>query len=133
MELLSWSQGYTVYNEELDRHHEQLFNMLNRAYEYVMSSREVESILPMIDELSDYTRYHFTTEEQYMREQGFPELAGHMEKHKEFSYTIDTLRSRYHDNDLEVARELIIILGEWLLCHVLKEDMKYAASSSGTA
>lgn len=133
MPLLNWSQGYSVNDALLDRQHEKLFEILNRAYEYVMNSAEVDCVLPMIDELSEYTRYHFTAEEQYMRDKGFIGLAGHIEKHKEFTHTIESLRSRYHDNDLEVARELIIILGEWLLGHVLREDMLYAESTGCAA
>jgi len=125
MTLMNWTQEYSVHNELLDSHHEKLFEMLNKTYEYVMTSPDLDCVLPMVDELSEYTRYHFTSEEQHMREIGFSGLSGHIEKHREFTHTIEALRSRYHDNDLEVARELIILLGEWLLCHVLKEDRKY--------
>jgi hemerythrin-like metal-binding protein len=131
MPLLNWDQGYSVNDALLDSQHEKLFEMLNRAYEYVMTTPEVDCVLPIIDELSEYTGYHFSTEEQYMQAKGFSDLDEHIQKHREFTHTIEALRSRYHDNDLEVARELIIILGEWLLCHVLKEDMKYAKAFGG--
>ena len=133
MPLLNWSQGYSVNDALLDRQHEKLFEILNRAYEYVMTAPEVDCVLPMIDELSDYTRYHFSAEEQYMGDKGFNGLADHIHKHNEFTQTIELLRSRYHDNDLEVARDLIIILGEWLLSHVLREDMMYAEFSGCAA
>ena len=126
MSLFSWKPEYSVNEALLDRHHQQLFTVLNSVYENVMNSAELDSILPQIDELSKYTDYHFSTEEQYMRERGFPEIDDHIAKHREFTQTIAALRASYHNNDLEVARELIIVLGEWLLRHVLKEDMKYA-------
>jgi hemerythrin len=35
------------------------------------------------------------------------------------------MKTHYHGNKLEVAQELIIVLGDWLLNHVIKDDMKY--------
>lgn len=126
MSLFMWKPEYTVNEAALDDHHRHLFAVLNSVYENVMNSEELGSVLPQIDELAKYTKYHFSAEEQYMRETGFAGIEGHIAKHLEFTHTIETLRASYHNNDLEVAREMIIVLGEWLLQHVLKEDMKYA-------
>jgi len=124
MPLLRWVPGFSVKDELLDSHHRRLFHLLNSAFENVMDSPEVDRILPIIDELSEYTRHHFSAEEQFMRENGYPGIDRHIEKHREFAHAIEMLRSRYHDNDLEVAKSLIIVLGEWLLGHVLKDDMR---------
>jgi hemerythrin len=125
MSLFSWKPEYSVNDLTLDRHHQQLFTVLNSVYENVMNSPELDCVLPKIDELSDYTKYHFSTEEEYMKEKAVPDIDAHIEKHRQFTNKIDALRARYKNNDLEVARDLIIALGEWLLQHVLKEDRKY--------
>ena len=91
-----------------------------------MSSPEVESVLPLINELSEYTESHFSKEEQYMREKGFQEIDTHIAEHREFTRRIESLKTSYHGDNLEVTKELIIVLGEWLLHHVLKEDKKYS-------
>jgi hemerythrin len=126
MSLFVWKPEYSVNEAVLDAHHQQLFSILNSVYENVMNSPELDSVLPKIDQLSEYTKYHFSTEEVFMKEKKYPDIAEHIEKHREFSRTVDSLRTSYHDNDLEIAKKLIIVLGEWLLGHVLKEDMKYA-------
>ena len=131
MSLFTWKPEYSVNVASLDSHHQQLFSVLNSVYENVMNSREVECVLPKIDELSSYTRYHFSAEEQYMREKGFPDIDGHIAKHREFTHEIESLRNHCHENDLDVAKELIIVLGEWLLRHVLKEDRKYSGEPTG--
>lgn len=130
MTLFTWKPEYSVNDAALDEHHQKLFSVINSVYENVMNSREVDCVLPKIDLLSEYTKYHFASEEQYMREKGFPEIEDHLAKHREFAHTIETLRASYHNNDLEVSRDLIIVLGEWLLQHVLKEDRKYASLSA---
>jgi hemerythrin-like metal-binding protein len=126
MSLFTWKPEYSVNEASLDSHHQQLFTVLNSVYENVMNSRDVECVLPKIDELSSYTRYHLSAEEDYLKEKGFPEIDDHIAMHREFTRTIESLRTRCHENDLDVAKELIILLGEWLLRHVLKEDRKYS-------
>lgn len=126
MPLLSWKPEYSVKNSELDNHHEHLFLLLNNVYENVMSSLEVDSVLPLIEELTEYTRSHFIAEEQFMRDIQFQGLDEHISKHREFTNKIESIKIHYHGNNLEVTQELLIVLGEWLLGHVLKEDRKYA-------
>ncbi len=133
MPLFSWKPEYSVHEAVLDCHHKHLFSVLNSVYENVMSSPDLDCLLPKIDQLSTYTKAHFVAEEKYMREKGFSGLDDHIEKHREFARTIESLRARYHNNDLEVAKELIVVLGEWLLQHVIKEDGKYASCQAGRA
>lgn len=129
MSLFVWKPEYTVHEALLDTHHQQLFSVLNSVYENVMNNPELDSVLPKIDQLSEYVKYHFTTEEQYMKEKMYPGIEIHIAKHREFTQNIETLRGSYHSNDLEVAKVLIVLLGEWLLQHVLKEDIKYSQSA----
>lgn len=129
MSLFVWKPEYSVHEEKLDSHHQQLFSVLNSVYENVMNNSELDGVLPKIDELSEYTKYHFLAEEQYMKEINFPGAEEHIAKHREFTHKIEALRGSYHNNDLEVAKELIVVIGEWLLQHVLKDDMKYSRNS----
>ena len=134
MTLFSWKPAYSVNDAELDCHHKKLFAILNSVYESMMNSQMLDNMLPKIDELSEHTTLHFSAEERYMLENGYSGINAHIAEHREFTQTIETLRSRYHDNNLEVTRELIIVLGDWLLRHVLKEDKKYSKpSTEGTA
>ena len=130
MPLLSWKQEYSVSDVELDSHHQRLFFLLNSLFEKVMSSAEVDCLRPMIDELSDYTKYHFSSEEQHMRDKGFRGIDGHIAQHREFTNSIEILKSHYNGNDMEVSQELIVVLGSWLLSHVLKDDMQYSSLTS---
>lgn len=133
MPLLHWRPGYSVNEVELDNHHQKMFDILNRAYENVMNSLEVDYALPIIDELSTVTKFHISTEEQYMREKGYQEIDAHIATHREFTHKIETLRSNYNGNNLEATKELIIMLGNWLLHHVINEDWKYSELSSGNS
>lgn len=126
MPLLRWLPEYSVNEAGLDNDHKKLFDILNTVYENVMNSLDVDCVLPLIEELSEYTKYHLSAEEQHMKEMGFQGIDAHIAEHREFTHKIEALRTRFHGNNLEVARELIILLGEWLLRHVLMEDKKYS-------
>jgi len=126
MPILRWIPEYSVNEPELDRHHQKMFDLLNRAYENVMNTLEVDYALPIIDELSTLARYHISVEERHMRESGYQEMDSHIETHREFTHKIETLRSNFHGNNLEATKELIIMLGNWLLHHVINEDWKYS-------
>lgn len=130
MSLIIWKPEYSVHEPTLDSHHQKLFGILNTLYESVMNSSDVDCVPSLFDELSEYTMYHFSAEEQYMEEKGFRGIDDHISKHREFSQKIEKLKTQYRSHDLEVTRELIIVLGEWLLHHVIKEDRKYAEMSA---
>ena len=132
MPLLRWIQEYSVNEAELDSHHQKMFDILNRAYENVMNSLEVECALPIIEELSTLAKCHISAEEQHMREKGYQEIDTHIATHREFTHKIETLRANYHGNNLEATKELIIMLGNWLLHHVINEDWKYSELPTGS-
>ena len=131
MPLFRWLPEYSVNEAELDNNHKKLFYILNTVYENVMNSQKLDCVLPVIDELSEYARYHFTEEEKYMREKGFQEIDAHISEHREFKHKIEALKTNQSGNNLEVTKELIIVLGGWLLHHVIKEDTKYSELSTG--
>ena len=131
MPLLQWKQEYSVNEAELDWHHQKMFDILNRSYENVMNSQEVDCALPIIDELSILTRCHIAAEEQYMRDNGYFGIESHVAVHSEFTHEIETLRSNYQGNNLEATKGLIIMLGHWLIHHVINEDSKYTVQSAG--
>lgn len=109
----------------MDRHHQEMFHILNSVYDNLMESREPNSLLPSIDRLSAIAKHHLSVEEQYLREMHVPDIDYHMAKHREFTESIEMIRSDYRENYPEASKELIILLGEWLFHHVLKEDRKY--------
>lgn len=126
MPLLSWKPEYSVNKAELDSHHQEMLHILNSVYDNVMNSRELSFILPSIDQLAAIAKSHLSAEEQYLRERCFPDIDDHIARHRDFTQSIETIRERYNDNHLEASKELIIVLGEWLINHVLKEDRKYS-------
>ena len=125
MPLLQWKPEYTVHERELDSHHRRLFEILNSAYENVINSSEAYSITSVVNELSECLTYHFATEEQLMGNKGYQAFDAHIAEHRLFIQNIEALKTNHHDSNLDAAKELIVVLGNWILRHILVEDRKY--------
>lgn len=123
MGLFTWDEKYSIRNEELDRHHKHLFNLINQLHDICSTTRDVDSLKVVIDELAQYTNYHFSEEEKYMRSKGYKNVEAHISNHEIFREKIIQLQQEGSRN-MVVARELMIFLGTWLLDHVLEEDIE---------
>lgn len=133
MPLMSWNDGFSVNNVELDEHHKTLIAILNRLYSECLDSDNEGCAGRKLDELLAYADYHFKAEEQYMLDIEYFEREEHVELHRGFIFRMEELKRIPHESQLELTRELIIYIGKWLLHHVLEEDGKYASHAAGRA
>lgn len=68
---------------EIEQQHRELIGMLNKLSAAVQDNEPLEKIELIIDTVIDYTRFHFAVEERFMAQYGYPELEGHIEKHRQ--------------------------------------------------
>ena len=124
MRLISWDDCYSVGNEELDNQHINLFNIINTLYEMCFKYEHVYLFNSVIDELANYTDYHFSIEEQCMEDIGYIDIDKHILKHSYFIKYILKLKQMNIESVSESTKLLIANLGNWLLHHVIEEDKK---------
>jgi hemerythrin len=126
MPLFTWDNKYSVNNNELDEHHQKICHVLNRVYDDCLGRDKPQSIDSIIDEMISYTNYHFSAEEQYMKDIGYKDIDKHIVEHKGFKQKILQLQQAADKNEQETTKELIVLLGDWLINHIVKEDKKFA-------
>lgn len=124
MELFKWNDKYSVNNEELDKHHKALFGILNKLYSNCMSTELINSLDPIIEELVSYSNYHFSAEEQYMKNIGYNGIEKQISEHRSFTQRASKLKEVVYKKDIVLTKELIVFLGSWILKHVMEEDKK---------
>ena len=124
MNLIIWQQKYSIDNNEIDRQHKKLFNIINRLKSNIHDNYDVESVYPLVAELANYTRYHFATEEKYMRYIQYKDIIRHKIEHKYFELRMLDLNLNGYKHYPELLRFLINFLSDWLLLHILEEDKK---------
>ena len=87
----------------------------------------------LLNELREYTKFHFEDEEAYMEQIKSPQLEAQKRAHTAFvdklmSIDIDKL-DEIDDNQQEYLHELIEFLGGWLINHILKMDTRIEKQS----
>lgn len=127
MKVFEWTKEYSVEIPELDGHHQRLFDILNELFELMMAGGATDrQIIRLIDELVEYTHYHFDEEEKIMAKMSYPELSAHRVHHQQFIQKVKEFHTSAENGmAIFVATKVATIGTDWLKNHILKEDHQY--------
>ncbi|MGY6275489.1 bacteriohemerythrin [Methylomonas sp. MgM2] len=130
MSILEWNDQLLVGIESVDNQHRKLLALINRLDEVVALGEDQHTIAETLNELVEYTVYHFQHEEELMRNADFnPEmLARHQHEHRGFVEKIENIRAQAQTNTGVISKELLEFLINWLYQHTLKTDKIMAIS-----
>lgn len=118
---------------QVDAEHRQLFAIIQRVEDALGCDDDLVQVLAFaaIQELIDYTRTHFASEERLMRAAGYPQLDAHLGLHSVLLHTVDDMALRVEVGDPAACLELSKFLFTWLIDHILLEDRTFAAFYRG--
>jgi len=122
---VEWKDFYTVGVDVLDDDHKRLIELINRfktAYKY-HTGEEFE--LEALNELVDYTKYHFEREEKMMEAAGYPDLEAHKAIHRSMISKVGEFQKEYQQTGHEALDGVASFLSEWLIDHINGTDKKY--------
>lgn len=126
-----WKERYALQLEEIDRQHKKLFEIGARAYDLASGGDafdHYDEILAVIQELLDYTEYHFGFEEALLTRHQYPVLDTHKQEHTYYVAKIKSISNRDIDGDqLQAIQDIVDFLSQWISSHIVFEDRKYAA------
>lgn len=117
--------------ERIDEEHRHLFDIIRETNALIHNDLlhdKYDEIVHLLDELREYTKYHFSDEEDYMEKIDYPELDAQMRAHTAFvdklmNISLETM-DEIDDHQQEYLLELIQFLAGWLVNHILKMDTK---------
>lgn len=125
MALLHWKLNMSLGNAAIDGDHKQLIDLLNRLHFMALAGDDDQAVAEVLDELLTYARDHFAREEALMRRCDYPGLADHRRRHREFAGRLHNFVADFHAGPERFdMTALYDFLADWLLVHVLDEDMK---------
>lgn len=110
----------------IDEEHARLFEIANEAYELLTNQfipDKYDYIMEVIDNLKEYTKYHFSHEEEYMTSIGYKRILSQKVSHTEFInklFAVDT--TAIDENQKEVLLGILDFLANWLVDHIYKSD-----------
>lgn len=121
MSLPEWSEEFSIHNEMIDMQHKKLFQIAHKAGLLIYKQVDVGEIRKILAELFDYMKEHFHDEEAYMEQIKYPDIERHKKLHKEIIANMcDLIQNIKYD----FKQKLAIITEQWLITHILKEDMR---------
>lgn len=131
--VLRWDDAMSVGVEDLDNDHRVLIDLINQlaTADHRRDPIIVEAVL---DELVDYTVFHFDKEEVYMEQAGYPDLAAHRQVHAELTRQVLRIREKVLGRDRpSLGDEVLNFLSRWLREHILRTDALYRPYLVGNA
>ncbi|MDE2586163.1 MAG: hemerythrin family protein [Betaproteobacteria bacterium] len=124
--IVAWNDSYSVGMLEIDEQHKALFGTINRLWAVLVGGKgDNAEVLRLIDELERYTVAHFSAEEAFMAQAGYPELVAHKVLHKNFVQRIAEERQGVVQGK-RLSLDLLHFLKDWLVDHILVQDQQYA-------
>lgn len=134
MQKIEWNDSYSVNNSEIDEQHKEWVAIYNDMYDQLRSkSREKEDpdLSKTLKSILDYTRYHFDSEREYMKSINYPHIVEHLRKHKDFDDLVYKLNRDVNDGQIVLYSEVMSLIKQWFLEHILVDDKQYSVFASG--
>ena len=137
MTMLRWRSNLSLGVADIDADHKALIEILNRLFYMVKAGDERAEIAGVLHELGDYCDRHFRREEALMRRSGYGGLERHAKLHDVLRRQVATWTGVYLDDpDAFDIAGFYDFVSDWLLVHVLTEDMRlrpYLAEATAAA
>jgi len=124
---MEWKEEYAMGIPVVDTQHRQLFRLSNELEAELANGISEQEIDAMLVHLAEYAARHFTMEEKYMRESGYPGLTEQQEEHQAFAGRFGELHARFREEGLsrEIADTLRRELTDWIHDHVTGIDQRF--------
>ena len=116
---------------EMDRQHSHWMELVEDfravAGGHLLEPVALQAARETLEKLLNYTKMHFASEEQFMADHRFPDLAAHKERHRELTAKLIELRDEidgHSGNKTPLKLHLLVTI--WLFEHIAQEDDQYA-------
>jgi len=126
MPLLAWNDRLSVGVASIDKQHQKLVSLLNDFYDAAQAGRGKEKLELLLAALVDYTKVHFSHEEQLFAKSSYPDAATHKKLHDDLTGQVLALQKHYQaGDDAALSVEVLKFLKNWLITHIQGADKKY--------
>ena len=129
MTLIEWKKEYSVGISKIDNQHKKIIKILNQAIGQQFSGQNEKEIEEILDNLQNYIKEHFKTEEDYMLKHQY---AGYEEQRNEHNRFIDLLfesQKEYYKNGRVTSINILNFVWDWFSHHILILDKQLSKIS----
>lgn len=124
MALMTWNKSLELGNTTIDEQHRKLVDLINRVHAGMTAKDSRDSVGKVLDEMVEYTEFHFRFEEGLMSRSGYLRTDAHKIEHGKFVDKLRDLQRKFREAKAKIDVELMFFLSNWLRTHILDEDRK---------
>ena len=124
---MKWDSKFDIDYERIDFEHRIFLDLIFEVNKEANGGCDQQRIKRLLNEVREYAKFHFISEENIMEEIDYPELESHRVLHRrllsmlsDIAYDVTHQRIDYLD--------LVDYLFEWFTAHTTIEDKKIALS-----
>ena len=122
--IIKWNDGMSVGVPEFDAAHKKLITMIGQLDEALQHGQSGQVIRSILDGLTTYCKVHFEEEERYLEQHGYPASREHQQVHVAFMNKVGEIVKDFNEQNASPL-QVMNLLSDWLLNHILKTDKKY--------
>ena len=123
---LTWNDSYSVGIESIDNDHKKLIHLINNLQTAIDYKTDKQFEKQTLDEVIDYTKYHFTREEGFMEDNGYEDFVPHKAKHEKMIEQVNEYVQAYEKDESGAIESLLAYLKSWLINHINGTDQEYS-------
>ena len=123
MALLRLEDNLKLNIPEIDSQHETMIRLVNQLHESMLQGTDREVLGGLMSQLIEYTRTHFSYEEQLMSQYSYPEYEAHKSEHNKLMQHLADLAESYHSGELLLSFAVVLELKGWATVHIEEFDM----------
>ncbi len=120
-----WSDEFSLHIEKMDQEHINLVEKINCFAECLDHSPYSERSNEAFQDLANTAVAHFTSEESFMKSIHFSEYDGHKKIHEKLVAGVLEVGQSLKNRTIDPTA-VMNFLNDWLVGHILGQDMKYA-------
>jgi hemerythrin len=130
---IQWYDGLSVGIKMIDNQHKMMISKLNDMYIAVEENKGINLVMKTFHFLTEYTEFHFLTEEKHMKEQDYPGTDYHVEQHNEFKTTLNNLLDDFKEEGAtaNLAESINRLLVNWFIKHITSIDIEFGRYLQG--
>lgn len=124
--FVEWKDSLSVGIKTIDDDHKKLLGMINQLQTAAHYHTDDEMVESTLNELVEYTKYHFEREEKMMQEHNYPGFEDHKKQHEAMVTQVSKFIDEYRVDQTRTIDQVIVFLKTWLINHINGSDQEYA-------
>jgi hemerythrin len=125
--MYEMKEEYKIGINAIDEQHKKLFELTENTHQLLKNEFTLDKydrIVHLIEELKEYTIFHFKTEEEYMDSIGYKRMFMQKVEHDAFIKKISDIDlKKIDENQDDYIIGILKFLNDWLVEHILEKDM----------